>query len=78
MPPGHEYYQHSAGDLLCSPSSRAYAMVMPAQHQTEWTAERALAFPWDGKRREVLDGELFVTPAPSWDHQSLLETPQPS
>ena len=30
----------------------------------------ALALPDDGQRYEVLDGELFVTAAPSWDHQS--------
>jgi Uma2 family endonuclease len=43
-------------------------MGMPAQ-QTEWTAEMARALPDDGKRYEVLDGELFVTPAPSLRHQ---------
>lgn len=47
-------------------------MGMPVQ-QTEWTAEKARALPDDGKRYEVLDGELFVTPAPSWDHQSVVE-----
>jgi Uma2 family endonuclease len=47
-------------------------MGMPAQ-ETEWTAEMARALPDDGKRREVLDGELVVTPAPSWDHQSVVE-----
>jgi Uma2 family endonuclease len=30
------------------------------------------ALPDDGKRYEVLDGELFVTPAPSADHQEAL------
>ena len=44
-------------------------MGMPAL-QTDWTAERALALPADGNRYEVLDGELFVTPAPSWTHQA--------
>jgi Uma2 family endonuclease len=43
-------------------------MGMPAQ-QKEWTAEMARALPDDGKRYEVLDGELFVTPAPSLRHQ---------
>jgi Uma2 family endonuclease len=43
-------------------------MGMPAQ-QTEWTAEMARALPNDGKRYEVLDGVLFVTPAPSRHHQ---------
>ena len=46
-------------------------MGMPAQ-QTEWTAEMARALPDDGKRYEVLDGELFVSPAPSWDHQRVV------
>ena len=48
--------------------SRAYAMGMPAQ-KTVWTAEMARALPDDGKRYEVLDGELFVSPAPSALHQ---------
>jgi Uma2 family endonuclease len=39
-------------------------MVMPAL-QKEWTVEEALALPDDGNRYEVLDGELFVTPAPT-------------
>lgn len=44
-------------------------MGMPAQ-KTEWTAAMARALPDDGKRYEVLDGELFVTPAPSLSHQN--------
>ncbi len=36
---------------------------------TDWTVDRALAIPDDGNRYEVLDGELLVTPAPSWSHQ---------
>ncbi len=52
-------------------------MVMPAPAptpvgRTDWTAEMARALPDDGKRYEVLDGELFVTPAPSADHQEAL------
>jgi Uma2 family endonuclease len=47
-------------------------MGMPAQ-QTEWTADMARALPDDGKRYEVLDGELFVTPSRDWrDISSLL------
>ena len=34
-----------------------------------WTAEMVRALPADGTRYEVVDGELFVTPAPSFDHQ---------
>ena len=46
-------------------------MGMPAP-QTEWTAERARALPEDGNRYEVLDGELFESPAPQPDHQSVV------
>lgn len=35
----------------------------------DWTAARVRALPDDGKRYEVIDGELLVTPAPSWTHQ---------
>jgi Uma2 family endonuclease len=45
-------------------------MGMPAEI-TEWTAEMARALPDDGNRYEVLDGELFVTPAPNGNHQRL-------
>lgn len=43
-------------------------MAMPATSRG-WTAEMARALPEDGKRYEVIDGELFVTPAPVFDHQ---------
>ena len=44
-------------------------MAMPAQ-PTEWTVEMVRALPDDGNRYEVIDGELFVTPAPSLTHQN--------
>lgn len=47
-------------------------MGMPVSRTAEWTAEMALALPDDGNRYEVLDGELFVTPAPALRHQSVL------
>lgn len=48
-------------------------MGMPAQREMQWTAERAMALPYDGKRYEVLDGALVVTPAPSLAHQWALQ-----
>jgi Uma2 family endonuclease len=57
---------------LLSSTCRAYAMGMPLPH-TEWTAEMAIALPWDGRRYEVLDGELVVTPSPAWSHQTAVE-----
>jgi Uma2 family endonuclease len=34
-----------------------------------WTAARVRELPDDGNRYEVVDGELLVTPAPTFDHQ---------
>jgi Uma2 family endonuclease len=34
-----------------------------------WTVEEVRALPDDGNRYEVVDGELLVTPAPTWRHQ---------
>jgi Uma2 family endonuclease len=42
-------------------------MGMPAT--TIWTADMVRALPDDGKRYEVIDGELFVTPSPALLHQ---------
>ena len=42
-------------------------MAMPAT--TIWTADMVRALPDDGKRYEVIDGELFVTPSPALLHQ---------
>ena len=36
---------------------------------TRWTADMVRALPDDGKRYEVIDGELFVTPSPALRHQ---------
>src|SRR6476646_2574003 len=45
-----------------------YRMAMPAQ-PTQWTVDMVRALPDDSTRYEVIDGELFVTPAPSVVHQ---------
>lgn len=43
-------------------------MAMPAR-KDRYTVDEVLAIPWDGNRREVIDGELLVTPAPALLHQ---------
>lgn len=43
-------------------------MGMP-QSARIWTADMVRALPEDGNRYEVIDGELLVTPAPTWSHQ---------
>jgi Uma2 family endonuclease len=44
-------------------------MAMP-QVKSRWTVAERDQLPDDGKRYEVIDGELFVTPAPTWRHQA--------
>ncbi|HAG80603.1 MAG TPA: hypothetical protein DCL61_05400 [Cyanobacteria bacterium UBA12227] len=36
-----------------------------------WTTADLELFPDDGKRYEIIDGELFVTRAPDWKHQEV-------
>lgn len=43
---------------------------MPAAHGSEWTIELVHALPDDGNRYEIIDGELLVSPSPTWLHQS--------
>jgi Uma2 family endonuclease len=43
--------------------------LLPDLERRDWTVEQVRALPDDGRRYEVIDGELFVTPAPSWLHQ---------
>jgi Uma2 family endonuclease len=46
-------------------------MAMPAAH-TEWTVDMLDALPDDGQRYEIIDGVLYVTPAPSDVHQYIV------
>jgi Uma2 family endonuclease len=45
------------------------AMPNPVPARTVWTAEMLRDLPDDGKRYEIIDGELFVSPAPRLIHQ---------
>ena len=49
-------------------------MAMPASHieAKRWTVEMLDALPDDGNRYEIIDGELFMTPAPSDVHQLIV------
>lgn len=44
-------------------------MSMPTLRR-QWTFDDIQQLPDDGNRYEVIDGELFVTPAPSFRHQA--------
>lgn len=53
-------------------------MAMPAdtfpQHPGEWTLEEVLALPEDqGHRVELVDGTVIVSPAPTSQHQRVLQ-----
>ena len=37
-----------------------------------YTVDEVLAFPPDGNRYELVDGELLVTPAPAFGHQKIV------
>lgn len=47
-------------------------MAMPATNPV-WTREMVLALPEDGRRYELIDGELLVTPSPALRHQHALQ-----
>lgn len=52
-------------------------MCMPAATtdpflREHWTAADLRALPDDGKRYEIIDGELFVSPSPTYTHQHLV------
>ena len=45
-------------------------MGMPAMQERRWTAAEVRALPDEpGKRFEVVDGELLVSPGPTFRHQ---------
>src|SRR6478735_6591531 len=49
-------------------ASESHIMGMP-QASATWTAAQIRLLPEDGKRYEVVAGELLVTPAPGRAHQ---------
>ncbi len=51
---------------------RADSMGMPAPVQTYFTVDEVLAFPDDGKRYELIYGELVVSPTPLVLHQRVV------
>jgi Uma2 family endonuclease len=43
--------------------------MYPASDRVKLTYEDLVALPDDGMRHELIDGEHYVTPAPTWPHQ---------
>jgi Uma2 family endonuclease len=48
------------------------AITTGPDQQKHWTAAELRALPDDGKRYEIIDGELFVSPSPMPAHQRLV------
>ena len=44
--------------------------MTPATNRVRWTTADLELFPDDGKRYEIIDGELIGTRAPRWSHQT--------
>lgn len=47
------------------------AVITTDPEHRHWTAADLREIPDDRNRYEIIDGELFVTPSPSWGHQDL-------
>ncbi len=48
-----------------------YMAVATDSDHRHWTAADLREIPDDRNRYEIIDGELLVTPAPSWGHQDI-------
>lgn len=46
-------------------------MALPATDDKFWTYEDYCRLPADGRRYEIIDGRLYVNPAPSTPHQTI-------
>ena len=44
---------------------------MTTRDRVHWSVTDLELFPEDGKRYEIINGELFVTRAPHWKHQEV-------
>ncbi len=47
-------------------------MTSAISEQVRWTITDLEGFPDNGNRYEIIDGDLFVTRAPHWDHQDIV------
>ncbi len=64
--PGHTWGARPAQGVSFSPWYNAAMLI-----STKFTHADLLEAPDDGKRREIVEGELFVTPSPNLSHQRI-------
>jgi Uma2 family endonuclease len=50
----------------------APAEGVPGPEQGFWTYDDYAALPDDGKRYEIVNGVLYMSPSPSWSHQEIV------
>lgn len=50
----------------------APANNVPGPRQGFWTYDDYAAIPEDGKRYEIVNGVLYMSPSPSWSHQEII------
>jgi Uma2 family endonuclease len=55
--------------VMTAPSPLATPDKAPWPEQGEWTFDDYARLPDDGQRYEIIEGVLYVTPAPGFDHQ---------
>lgn len=48
-------------------------MTNPVTQTMRWTTQDLELLPDDGRRYEIIDGELLVSVAPHWGHQKTCE-----
>jgi Uma2 family endonuclease len=57
--------------IMENPSVTTPANWIPGPEQGQWAYKEYAAIAEDG-RYEVVDGVLYMSPSPSWDHQSII------
>lgn len=55
---------------MALPTVQAPTTARPWPEQGQWSFDDWLRLPDDGFRYEIIDGELFVSPSPSIEHQN--------
>ena len=50
----------------------APANDVPGPEQGFWTYDDYAALPDDGRRYEIVNGVLYISPSPSWSHQEIV------
>ncbi len=59
--------------MMTAPPSLATPDKAPWPAQGEWTFDDYARLPDDGQRYEIIEGVLYVTPAPGFDHQHVVQ-----